>query len=142
MTLLWYASVPRPDMLAQLHASGVLQSLLLKNMQAAYARMQHANVQVIFILLWSCRCFPVHDDLFRFMQGKSCLSSCAGSMRTLLLSVVLDCAALCARHICVRLSVTVLLWTAECIKLCRCPNGSWVLILCWSELIWTVCLQT
>lgn len=46
MTLLWYASVPRPDMLAQLHASGLLQSLLLKNMQAAYARMQGAAVQV------------------------------------------------------------------------------------------------
>lgn len=46
VTLLWYASVPRPDMLAQLHASGLLQSLLLKNMQAAYARMQGAAVQV------------------------------------------------------------------------------------------------
>lgn len=33
-------------MLAQLHASGLLQSLLLKNMQAAYARMQGAAVQV------------------------------------------------------------------------------------------------
>ena len=35
-------------MLAQLHASGLLQSLLLKNMQAAYARMQNAAVQVVF----------------------------------------------------------------------------------------------
>lgn len=33
-------------MLAQLHASGVLQSLLMKYMQAAYARMQPAAVQV------------------------------------------------------------------------------------------------
>jgi len=46
VTLLWYASVPRPDMLAQLHASGLLQSLLLKYMQAAYARMQTALIQV------------------------------------------------------------------------------------------------
>ncbi|KAL0021382.1 hypothetical protein WJX77_010237 [Trebouxia sp. C0004] len=45
VTLLWYASVPRPDMLAQLHASGLLQSLLLKYMQAAYARMQTALIQ-------------------------------------------------------------------------------------------------
>lgn len=33
-------------MLAQLHASGLLQSLLLKYMQAAYARMQTALIQV------------------------------------------------------------------------------------------------
>ncbi len=33
-------------MLAQLHASGLLQSLLLKYMQAAYARMQTAVIQV------------------------------------------------------------------------------------------------
>lgn len=46
VTLLWYASVPRPDMLAQLHASGQLQSLLLKYMQAAYERMQ-AAMQVL-----------------------------------------------------------------------------------------------
>ena len=54
MTLLWYASVPRPDMLAQLHASGLLQSLLLKNMQAAYARMQGAAVQVPYALTTPC----------------------------------------------------------------------------------------
>ena len=51
MTLLWYASVPRPDMLAQLHASGLLHSLLLKNMQAAYARMQGAAAQVTTVIL-------------------------------------------------------------------------------------------
>lgn len=50
VTLLWYASVPRPDMLAQLHASGLLQSLLLKYMQAAYARMQTALIQVSLML--------------------------------------------------------------------------------------------
>lgn len=47
VTLLWYASVPRPDMLAQLHASGQLQSLLLKYMQDAYQRIQQAALQVI-----------------------------------------------------------------------------------------------
>lgn len=47
VTLLWYASVPRPDMLAQLHASGLLQSLLLKYMQAAYSRMQGTAAQVM-----------------------------------------------------------------------------------------------
>jgi len=38
-------------MLAQLHASGLLQSLLLKYMQAAYARMQGAAAQVNFVPL-------------------------------------------------------------------------------------------
>lgn len=47
VTLLWYATVPRPDMLAQLHASGQLQSLLLKYMQDAYQRIQQAAAQVI-----------------------------------------------------------------------------------------------
>ena len=38
-------------MLAQLHATGQLQSLLLKYMQAAYERMQQTVVQVMLLVV-------------------------------------------------------------------------------------------